>query len=63
MADEIECSKNIRPDLEQRLGQLTYQIGKELEKRKVIDQKLQRLQQESNEVATEIEKLEQRTDS
>ena len=44
-------------DLEQKLGQLTYQIGLELEKRKKIDQKLQRLQQESNEVATEMEDL------
>lgn len=49
-----------KQQLEQKLGQLTYKIGKELEKRREIDARLQKLQQESNEIATEIEKIEKK---
>ena len=54
MAEQAKCDKDSRADLEkleQRLGQLTYKIAK-------LQQELQRCQQEANEVATKIEKLE-----
>ena len=50
MAEQAGNSKEVRTKLEQRLGQLTFEIAK-------LQQRLQECQKEANEVATKIEKL------
>lgn len=47
-----------KEELEQRLGQLAYKIGKKQEEIRKHSVELQSLQAEANGVATEIEKLE-----
>lgn len=43
--------------LEQKLGQLTFKIGKKDAQARVLLTQIKNLQAESNDVATEIEKL------
>ena len=50
MAEQTNDSDEVKAKLEQRLGQLTYETAK-------LQQRLQQCQKESNEVATEMEKL------
>jgi len=53
-----------REKLERKLGQITYQIGKQSQVLNEENKKLRKLQEEANEIATEIEKLDgERTDT
>lgn len=47
-----------REELERKLGQLTYRIGKKMEQIRKFDSEIKSLQVESNNVATEIEDTE-----
>jgi predicted nucleic acid-binding Zn-ribbon protein len=46
-----------KEELERKLGQLAYKIGKKQEEGRKLNTELQALQIEANDVATEIEKL------
>ncbi len=48
-----------RAELEQKLGQLAYQISNNLKAIKKLDEENQILQKQFNEVSKELEKLEQ----
>ena len=54
---EEEKGSDARAKLEQKLGQLAYQIGKQSTKMNREQQILQNLQNEANKIATEIEKM------
>ena len=45
-------------ELERKLGQLAFQIGKKQEAMRKLNDELNELQKQANSVATEIEKLE-----
>jgi chromosome segregation ATPase len=49
--------KNKKEELERKLGQLAFRIGKKQDEMRSLNTQLQNLQAEANEVATEIEKL------
>ena len=50
-------AKEKKDRLEQKLGQLAFLIGKEQEEMRQLNMKLNALQSQANEVATELEKL------
>ena len=50
-------AKKDKAELEQKLGQLVFKIGKKQQEAQVLGLALQELQKQANEVATEIEKL------
>jgi len=53
-----------RKELEQKLGHIAFQIGKQQQVMQREQKKLQNLQVQANEIATEIEKLDgERTDT
>ena len=55
--DKLDKKIEKRTKLEQQLGQTAYQIGKQAELVNRETKVLQIMQQQANEIATEIEKL------